>query len=134
MTTQRVLQQGLVLSPSHPVGVTLLGFMSARARVSCKLSLLIKLSMDTSPESLTDTQSRHIWIFRFVSSFCLALLSFFFFFLVSVLICYHILHRFGDLKFPPLGFTCVEDFCRFLHKIKNDTFSFSLPSNSSSFS
>lgn len=48
-------------------------------RVSCELSLLIKLRQDTSPESWTDTQSPHIGIFGSVPSFCLAPLAAFFF-------------------------------------------------------
>lgn len=59
--TQSVLQQGLVLGLSHPVGVTPLGLVSAKTRVSCNLSVPIKLRMDTGcPESLTDTDGLRV--------------------------------------------------------------------------
>lgn len=66
--TQSFLQQGSVPGLSHPVGVTLLGLVSAQARVSCNLSLLIKLRMDTTcTESLTDALSLYMFIFLFVT-------------------------------------------------------------------
>lgn len=61
--TRNVLQQGLVLSLSHPVGVPVLGLVSAETGVSCNLSLLIKLMGSTCPESLKATLSLFIHIF-----------------------------------------------------------------------
>lgn len=117
MTTQRVLQPDVLFGPSHPVGVTLLGFESSGANGVMWTFAPHQTQAGYKPlDGNWHTVSSHwdLWI-RF-PFFCPAQLSVFFPpVIITLLIYYHILLWVGCLSVFPLGFNFS---CRCLLKIQ----------------